>query len=122
MSGFNITGSKQRGGGMMMSILKRFFWGLSAAVLTYVVVPKMRHMAKPVVRKGVSGVKNLAERGKQTMEEFKARREDNTVDMVHDTTLEQVQVDSDVISGKINALQETIDRLKNEINQLRERR
>jgi polyhydroxyalkanoate synthesis regulator phasin len=105
-----------------MSILKRFFWGLSAAVLTYVVVPKMRHMAKPVVRKGVSGVKNLAERGKQTMEEFKARREDNTVDMVHDTTLEQVQVDSDVISGKINSLQETIDRLKNEINQLRERR
>lgn len=122
MNGFNITGSKQRGGGMMMSILKRFFWGLGAAVLTYVVVPKMRHMAKPVMRKGVNGVKNLAERGKQTMEEYKARREGNTVDMVNDASLEQVQVESDVISGKINTLQETIDRLKKEINQLRERR
>lgn len=122
MNGFNITGSKQHSGGMMMSMLKRFFWGLSAAVLTYVVVPKMRHMAKPVMRKGVNGVKNLAERGKQTMEEYKARREGNTVDMVNDASLEQVQVESDVISGKINTLQETIDRLKKEINQLRERR
>ncbi len=121
MKGFNITGSKQRGGGMMMSILKRFFLGLGAAILTYVVVPKMRHMAKPVVRKGVNGVKNLAERGKQTMEEYKARQE-NTVDMVKDTSLDQIQVESDVISQKINALQQTINRLKNEINQLRERR
>ncbi|MDD4568628.1 MAG: hypothetical protein PHE70_00660 [Tepidanaerobacteraceae bacterium] len=122
MSGFNITGSKQRGGGMMMSIFKRFFWGLGAAVLTYVVVPKMRHMAKPVVHKGVRGVKDLAERGRMTMEEYKARREGNTVDMVNDASLEQVQVESDVVSSKINVLQETIEKLKNEISQLRERR
>ncbi|NLZ53346.1 MAG: hypothetical protein GX892_09395 [Thermoanaerobacteraceae bacterium] len=107
---------------MMMSILKRFFWGLGAAALTYVVVPKMRSMAKPVVQKGVSGVKNLAERGKQTIEEYKARREDNIADIVHDTSMEQVQVESDMISEKINALQETIDKLKDEINLLTKRR
>ena len=66
MRRFTISGSKDRSGGMMMSMLKRFFWGMSGN-LTYVVVPKMRRMAKPMVNKGMSSVKDLAERGKQTI-------------------------------------------------------
>lgn len=124
MKKFKITGSKQHGGGMAMSILKRFFWGLGAAALTYIVVPKMRRMAKPAVNKGVCGVKSLTERGKQTIEEYKARREGHTGDAADDTSSEQthIQEDNDVVSSRINAIQETIDRLKKEINQLRERR
>lgn len=126
MNGFNIKGTKQHMGGMTGSMLKRFFWGLGAAILTYVVVPKMRHMAKPVVEKSVSGVKELAERGKQTIEEYRAQKDD-TVNMVKDASLEHIQVERDKVMSKvnalskINALQETIDKLKNEINQLKER-
>ncbi|MGI6425705.1 MAG: hypothetical protein ACOX2A_11045 [Tepidanaerobacteraceae bacterium] len=121
MNGFSITGNKQQGGGMMMSMLRRLFWGLSAAVLTYVVVPKMRHMARPVVDKGVGEVKNLAQRGKMTIEEYKARQNKQT-NIAQDTSLEQVQVASDVLSSKINALQEMVDKIQNEINLLREKR
>ncbi|NLZ52697.1 MAG: hypothetical protein GX892_06065, partial [Thermoanaerobacteraceae bacterium] len=107
-------------GSMTGSMLRRFFWGLGAAVLTYVVVPKMRRMAKPAIEKGVSGVKELAERGKQTIEEYRAQKDD-TVDMVKDASLEHIQVERDKVMSKvnalskINALQETIDRLKKEI-------
>ena len=121
MKGFSITGNKQQGGGMIMSLLRRLFWGLSAAVLTYVVVPKMRHMARPVVDKGVYGVKNLAQRGKMTIEEYRARQNEKT-NMAQDTSLEQVQVANEVLSSKINALQEMVDKIQNEINLLREKR
>jgi len=117
MNRFNIKGSKHAGS-MTGSMLRRFFWGLGAAVLTYVVVPKMRRMAKPAIEKGVSSVKELAERGRQTIEEYRAQKED-AVDMIKDASMEQVEVQKDAISGKINALQETIDRLKNEIMELR---
>ena len=90
--------------------------------MTYVVVPKMRRMAKPMVNKSMSSMKDLAERGKQTIKEYKSNRESEKADMAVDTSLEQVQVESDVISSKINSLQKTIDRLQSEINHLRERR
>jgi uncharacterized protein YukE len=118
MNGFNNKGTKQHMGGMTGSMLKRFFWGLGAAILTYVVVPKMRRMAKPAVEKGVSSVKELAERGKQTIEEYKAQKDD-MVDMVKDASLEHIQVERDKVMSKVNALQETIDRLKKEIMELK---
>jgi len=118
MSKFNVRGSRQNMGGMTDSMLKRFFWGLGAAILTYVVVPKMRRMARPVVEKGVSSMKELAERGRQTIEEYKAKKED-AVNMIKDASMEQMEVQKEAIADKINALQETIDRLKSEIMDLR---
>ena len=118
MKGFKIKGSKQYMGNMTNSAVKRLFWGLGAAILTYVVVPKMRRMARPVVEKGVSSMKELAERGRQTIEEYKAKKED-AVNMIKDASMEQMEVQKEAIADKINALQETIDRLKSEIMDLR---
>lgn len=118
MKGFSITGNKQQGGGMIMSLFKRLFWGLSAAVLTYVVVPKMRHMARPVVDKGVDGFKNLAQRGKMTIEEYKARQGEKT-NIAQDKSVEP---SSDILSSKINSLQEMVDKIQREINILREKK
>jgi len=122
MSKFNIKGRQQYMGTMSGSMMRRFFWGLGAAILTYVVVPKMRRMAKPTIEKGVSKVKELADRGKQTIEEYKAQKE-NAVNMIKDASMERMEEQKDVmkdaISGKINALQETIERLKSEIMELR---
>jgi len=118
MNKYNIRGSRQYMDTMTGSMMRRLFWGLGAAVLTYVVVPKMRQMAKPAIEKGVCSIKELAERGKQTIEEYKAQKQE-TVNMIKDASMEQVDAQKDVISSKITALQETLDRLKNEIMDLR---
>lgn len=123
MKGFKIKGSKQYMGNMINSAVKRLFWGLGAAILTYVVVPKMRRMARPVVEKGVSNVKELAERGKQTIEEYKASKQES-IDMIKDAVAKHTEAQgetlSDMLSDRINALQETIDRLKKEIMELKD--
>ncbi len=121
MKGFNTTNSRQRGKGMMTSMFKRLFWGLGAAVLTYVVAPKMRRMAKPAMEKGMEGVKDLAERGKQTIEKYKSPKEDSALEMVSEAAQEQAEVATDMIYDKLDALQGTIENLKKEINQLRQR-
>lgn len=119
MKGLKIAGPKQGGRSITMSMLKRFFWGLGAATLTYVVAPKMRNMAEPVVNKGMDNIKNMAEKGKQTIENYKSRYEDEANDMTIDTSLGQVKINNDIISNKINALQEMVNKLQNEINQLK---
>ncbi len=121
MKGINMRGSKNTAN----SMLKRFLWGLGATILTYVVVPKMRSMAKPVVEKGVSSVKELAERGKQTMEEYRAQK-NNADDMVKDASFENIPERDKVMSrvfilDRLNELQDTIDRLKREIMDLKRR-
>ncbi len=119
MKGLKIAGPKQGGKSTTMSMLKRIFWGLGAATLTYVVAPKMRNMAEPVVNKGMDNIKSMAEKGKQTIENYKSRYEDEANDMTIDTSLGQVKIHNDIISNKINALQEMVNKLQNEINQLK---
>ena len=117
----NMNSSKGRKGGFTMSILRRFFWGMGALAVTYVVLPKMREMAKPTVNRGMRGVKDLANKGRQSLGEYKFRynSEVNTHKMPQDTTLEQMDTEKNQLMGIVQQLQERIVELQGEIEKFK---
>jgi len=111
---------KGRKGGFAMSMLKRLFWGIGAAALTYVVVPKMRKMAKPAVDKGKSSVKVLADRGKQGLGEYKFHYKDKSEKAPYTSTEEQGhRTINDQLAGIVSELQARVSELQEEIEKFR---
>jgi hypothetical protein len=116
------SGSKNQQEGVSKSLLKRLFWGMGAAVLSYIVVPRMRKMAKPVVHRGMEGMRGLADKGKQALEEYKFRYKGPEVEQVMpDLSLEQMKVERDNLSRIMQQMQDRMAILQREIENLTDR-
>jgi len=120
--------SRSKKGGMILPILKPFFWGLGAAALAYVMTPRVKKMARPVIVKGVSGAIGLAEKGKEAVEEFRDRRGAKSqaapkdVETVYDTTIEQMRQERSNALNEIKELKSVISQLQDEINRIKQNR
>ncbi|MDN5301273.1 MAG: hypothetical protein PWQ60_787 [Thermoanaerobacteraceae bacterium] len=110
-----------------MPILKPFFWGLGAAVLAYMVTPRVKKVARPLLVKGVSGAIGLAEKGKETVEEFRDRRREKAretalgTDSSYDNALEQMRQERNHALNEIKELKNVISQLQNEINEIKQK-
>lgn len=110
-----------------MPILKPFFWGIGAAVLAYMVTPKVKKMARPVIVRGINSTMSLAEKGKEKVEELKDRCREKTQIVEHetesdyDTTIEQMSQEQDRAFHEINEIKDMISRLQSQINEIRQK-
>lgn len=117
-----------------MAILKPFFLGLGTAAFAYMLSPRVKKMAKPMVAKGINGAMELAEKGKETVEGMMRRRKDNSdtdtlehntgstvkyTQADYDTTLEQIKAERDQALREARELKSAIDRLQAEIDELK---
>ncbi|WP_422446484.1 hypothetical protein [Thermoanaerobacterium sp. DL9XJH110] len=114
-----------------MSILRSFFFGLGAAALAYMLSPGVKKMARPMLEKGASGVMNLAQKGRETVEGLKRRRGESgdageetgrqTIEASYDTTIEQLRQERNRAFNEIKELRNIINQLQSEINELKEK-
>lgn len=110
-----------------MPILKPFFWGLAAAALAYMLTPRVKKVARPLLVKGVSGAIGLAEKGKETVEEFRDRRGEKAretalgTDSSYDNALEQMRQERNHALNEIKELKNVISQLQNEINEIKQK-
>lgn len=117
-----------------MSVIKSFFWGMGAAALAYILSPKVKKMARPMLKKSMEGASVLAEKGKDAMGEMQTRKKcfekteskDELSASEHepvsrDTTLEQVSIERDLAVNEIRELRRVIDKMQDQINLLKDK-
>ncbi|MDI3481575.1 MAG: hypothetical protein PWQ97_1230 [Tepidanaerobacteraceae bacterium] len=110
-----------------MPRIKSFFWGLGVAALAFIMVPKFKKMARPVIVKGVSGAIGLAKKGREVVEEYKDRRREkerftqNAATTDRDAAIEQIQQEEIEALNEIKELKNMISRLQAEINEIKQK-
>jgi uncharacterized membrane protein len=119
-------------GGIRVSVIRSFFWGMGAVVLAYVISPQLKKVAKPVLKKGMEEASALAEKGKEAMDEIKtqkgcSKKTQSKVkpgsleyESIGDTTLEQISLERDLAVNEIRELRRVIDDMQREINLLKD--
>ncbi|MCR4430199.1 MAG: hypothetical protein NUV45_04165 [Tepidanaerobacteraceae bacterium] len=107
---------------------KSFFWGLGAAALAFIMVPKFKKMARPAIVKGICGVMGLAEKGREAVEGFKDRRRGKETNAQNAAKtdggaerLQRMQQEEVEALDEIKELKNMISRLQAEINEIRQK-
>jgi hypothetical protein len=112
-----------------VSLLKSFFWGMGVAAAAYILSPRVKKMAGPMLKKSMEGASALAEKGKGAMEETQGILEKKSdyepnlkehQDSFEDTKLEQVSIERDLALNEISELRKVIEKMQEEIRKLKQ--
>jgi len=127
-----LANSNKHKGGMATAIFKPFLWGLGTAAFAYMVSPRVKKRARPLMVKGINGAMGLVEKGKETVECMMQRKKENsdtehsdtgsTVEYIragYDTTLDKIKAERDQALKEAQELRSAIDKLQEQINELK---